>query len=492
MPIPFSTFPANLRTPHVGVEIDSSLAQAGLSLKPHTGLIVAQLLSSGTVAALTPTKVTNAGQASVFFGAGSVAHNMAKAWLDRNAFTPLWVCGVVDNGTTYATGTLLFAGTATASGTAVVYVGGRRHAVAIAIGDTAANVATNVDAVIGVTHPDVPVTSGVVTATVTFTARNAGTCGNEIDLRVGYYADEVLPAGITVTLAEMGAVIAGATDPDITTVWPVLGETWYTDVAVGWSNAATVTALETEFADRWEPDRMLEAHGFMALRDTHSNLITTGNGYNSPNLTVLGANRAASSSFEIAASLGAMASYFLGAKPSRPLQTLEFTGLLGPVGADVFDLAERNLLLFDGIATYRMDAGGKFLVDRAITTYQTSALGAPDTAFLDIQTRYTLAYLSYDWRTMLQTRYPRHMLGDDGVREFGAGNQVMTPLGMKGEAVTRYRLWMSQALVEDLDAFKANVKAERNPTDPNRLDTLLPVNLINQLRIVATLIQFTL
>ena len=43
-----------------------------------------------------------------------------------------------------------------------------------------------------------------------------------------------------------------------------------------------------------------------------------------------------------------------------------------------------------------------------------------------------------------------------------------------------------------MDLFKENLIVERNSTDPNRLDVLFPPDLINQLRVFATLVQFRL
>ena len=63
---------------------------------------------------------------------------------------------------------------------------------------------------------------------------------------------------------------------------------------------------------------------------------------------------------------------------------------------------------------------------------------------------------------------------------------------MKAEAIVKAREWEELGLVENIDDFKANLIAERNVSDPNRLDTLLPPDLVNQLRIVANKIQFRL
>ena len=47
-------------------------------------------------------------------------------------------------------------------------------------------------------------------------------------------------------------------------------------------------------------------------------------------------------------------------------------------------------------------------------------------------------------------------------------------------------------LVENMDLFKANLIVERNANDPNRVDILFPPDLINQLRIMAMLVEFRL
>ncbi|MNG29476.1 Phage tail sheath protein [compost metagenome] len=63
---------------------------------------------------------------------------------------------------------------------------------------------------------------------------------------------------------------------------------------------------------------------------------------------------------------------------------------------------------------------------------------------------------------------------------------------MKAEALAKFREWEELGLVENIDDFKANLVAERNASDPNRLDVLLPPDLVNQLRIIANKIQFRL
>ena len=126
-----------------------------------------------------------------------------------------------------------------------------------------------------------------------------------------------------------------------------------------------------------------------------------------------------------------------------------------------------------------------------ITTYQLNGAGAPDTSYLDLNTVLTLSYLRYDWRTFIASRYPRHKLASDDVRP-APGQAIITPSIGKAEAVSRFAQWQDLGLVEGIEQFKTDLIVERNSQDPNRLDFLLPPDIINQLRIAATQIQFLL
>ena len=82
-------------------------------------------------------------------------------------------------------------------------------------------------------------------------------------------------------------------------------------------------------------------------------------------------------------------------------------------------------------------------------------------------------------------------MANDGTR-FGPGQRVVTPSVVMSELISLFRLWETRGLVENADAFKQGLVVERNASDPNRLDLLIPPDLINQLRVVAASISFTL
>lgn len=69
---------------------------------------------------------------------------------------------------------------------------------------------------------------------------------------------------------------------------------------------------------------------------------------------------------------------------------------------------------------------------------------------------------------------------------------MVTPSIIRAELIAEYQKLEEKALVENLDAFKQKLIVERNADDPNRIDVLLPPDLVNQLRIFAVLAQFRL
>ncbi|XFB06346.1 phage tail sheath subtilisin-like domain-containing protein, partial [Azotobacter salinestris] len=163
-------------------------------------------------------------------------------------------------------------------------------------------------------------------------------------------------------------------------------------------------------------------------------LSTLGDSRNSPHLTIVMANSEPMPAYEKAAETMAIAAYYAAIDPARPIQNLGYAWCLPPAAADRFTNEERNLLLFDGIATTKVDAGGVMQVERLITTYKTNSAGGNDTSYLDSETLFTLMFIRHDWRDYILRKYPRHKLANDGTR-YGSGQAVVTPVVMKAEAL---------------------------------------------------------
>jgi phage tail sheath gpL-like len=74
----------------------------------------------------------------------------------------------------------------------------------------------------------------------------------------------------------------------------------------------------------------------------------------------------------------------------------------------------------------------------------------------------------------------------------GSGQAIVTPNVAKAEAIAIFRDWEAAGYVENVSQFKDELVVERNADNPDRLDILLPPDLVNQLRQLGVLFQFRL
>ncbi|MBU1229555.1 MAG: phage tail sheath subtilisin-like domain-containing protein [Proteobacteria bacterium] len=487
MAISFNEIPAALRVPFVFAEFDSSNALGAAALMPFKVLVCGQKLATGTQAELTPVRITSAEQAATLFGAGSMLAQALAMYLENDAMTEVWGIAVDDLAAgVKATGALTVTGAATESGTLALYVGGRRIRVAVTSGDQPTAIATAIAAAVNAAT-DSPCTATSNAGVVTLSAQHKGEAGNGIDLRLNYYSEST-PAGVAVAIVAMSG---GTGNPDADEVIAAMADTQYHVICWPWTDTASLVAIEAELLDRSGPLRMIEGQAIASAVGTHGTLGTLGDSRNSPHLTIMHAHGVPTPTWELAAAVTAVAAFYGNIDPARPFQTLPLSGVLPPAEADRFTMSENNLLLFDGISTFTVDAGGVVRVQRLITTYKTNAAGADDAAYLDLNTPLTLSYLRHSFRGYILRKYPRHKLADDG-NNFGPGQAVMTPKLGKAEAIAWARAMENLGLMENIDAFGAAVLCERNATDRNRLDWMLPTDLVNQFVVGAVKISFIL
>lgn len=490
MAISFNSVPNNIRIPFVAVEFDNTRAQQGPALMPYRGLIIGQKTSGGSASANTLHRVTSAAKAMELAGRGSMLALMAAAWLANNSFTEMYIGVLADDaGGTAMTKTLTFTGPATGAGKVYLYVGDDLVAADVAAGDTADDVAAAVVAAIG-DNADLPVTAAVGAEpnehVVTLTFRHKGTVGNGLSVRLNYQDGEALPAGVGCTIA---AGATGATDPSLSSLIAAMGDTWFHVIAHPYTADTPLDAIEAELASRNGPMRMIDGVAVTASNETHSGLGTLGDSRNSPHSCIVATNQSPTAPYEIAAEVGALLAYYGNIDPARPFHTLALAQALPPAEADRFTDQERNLLLFDGISTLKPAAGGRVQIERVITTYQTNGAGAPDESYLAVNRPLTLMYLRYSFRTRMMQRYPRHKLTNDGTR-IAAGQAFITPKIGKAEAVTWFREMEELGLVENFDQFKNDLVVERNAQNADRLDFLLPTDMVNQFIVAGVQIQF--
>jgi len=493
MAVSFNGIGTNLRVPFAYIEFDNSRAQQGPSVQPYKTLIMGQKISAGSATALQLSTVTSESQAIELYGVGSMLHLMIAKYLENDKITEIKAISIDDAGAAVvATGKVtIAAGSATKDGVLAFHIAGKKVSVAVSLGDNQdAAILALVNAINANTA--LPVTAAVNGTNANecdITAKNLGAVGNEIDIRKNYFEADKDVAGLAVTITAMAS---GATNPDVAAIIAALPEDQYNVIVNPWTDAANLAAMETELSDRFGALRQNDGVMFSAKLGSLGTLQTLGNSRNSQHSSIMGpASGAPNTSYEFAAAYAAQVAISGQADPARPFQTLPMKGILAPSDAESFLLTERNLLLHDGIATAKNTSGDVVRIERAITTFQTNAAGAADTSYLDVNTLLTLSFLRYDFRNTMLAKFPRAKLANDGTN-FGPGQAIITPLVGRAVAVEKFRQWEDLGLVEGLEQFKTDLIVERNAQDPNRLDFLLPPDLINQMRVAAAQIQFLL
>jgi phage tail sheath gpL-like len=498
MTIVLEQVPAASRVPFVSIEFSAKNAVQGLQKKPYRALIIGPRhpTASGILPVLTPRLITSEGQAQQFFGAGSILSNMVARWFSLNRQTELWAVAVgeTDIGAS-ASRLVTISGPSTEAGSVYLYVAGRRLAVPIGAGLTAAQVATAVVNRIN-SLPTLPCSSSAVTdsgatATFTLTAKGGGSLGSEIPLAWNFGEGEAFPAGVSGAPANYFKLGSGVGEPELAEVWSAIGPSQFDIIVQPWVTPAELTATEQELALRWGPQKQNDGLAISATSVDANAAIALGITRNSPHVSVLSAFRSPHPSYEWASALGAIAAIEGAADPARPLQRIALTGLLAPKQIDLPPIETRNLMLFSGVSTHTVDAFGVPQIERLITTYQKNTAGTPDSAYLDVETVLTLSFLRWSLRNRILGKYPRHKLADDGTR-FSAGQLIVTPKILKAECVALFGEWEANGLVEGVGQFKRDIQVERNTSDPTRVDMILPPNLVNQLRIVGAQIGFLL
>ena len=487
--ISFDGIPSGVRVPWAYIEFNNSNAQQGPSIQPYTTLIMGQKLAAGTQAELELVTVTSEAQARTLFGAGSQLHMMCRKYFLNDLVTPVKCVAIDDHASgVAATGTLLAAGSSIKTGVLALYIGGIKIPVLVTEDDTPAEIATAITAAI--TAEALSPVSAVVNDTtaeqVDLTAKNKGVEANDVDIRINYADDDVTPENLTLTITAMAS---GAQNPDVSEITAILPDNQYNVVVMPWTDPTNRGLLETELAARFGPLDQNDGVAFMAKRGTVGELETYGNGGNSPHVTCMGM-AGPSSPYEWSAAYAGASAKALQIDPARPLQVLPIVGISAPSDSELFSWTERNMLLTDGIATYK-SVVGQVQIERAITMYQLNGAGASDISYLNVNTMFTLSFIRYDFRNTILRKYPRHKLADDGTR-FGPGQPIMTPKLGKAEAVAMFASWEDRGLVEGVDQFKRDLVVERNASDPDRLDFLMAPDLVNQLRVAAGQIKFLL
>lgn len=471
--VTFSSIPSSIRKPGKYFEFNTTGAVSALPGNPQTVLIIGQRLATGTVAALVATSITSDAQAGIAFGRGSIAHLMAKAALKANSYLQLTVITVDDAvAGVVATGSVLISGPATSTGNATIKIGNDSAVIAVANGDTASTIASNLVTQIG-QQPDLPVTAAIDpnnAANIKLTAKNKGLAGNGIVLS---FVSQT--GGVT---GAVTAMAGGLSDPDIQPALTAVFAAGHNIIAAPFSTQASLTTLRMHLDAVSGP---MEQRGTIAAAGwpgTLATATTLAGQLDAGRISLGWYNGSITPAYQIAAAYAAVIAS--EEDPARPLNTLALTGL------DITDVTlragrqDQEAALHNGVTPFEVGPGGNVQIVRAITTYTVDAQGINDPSLLDLTTIRTLDYMRVAWRQRIALRFPRDKLSDK------------TPPKVRSELLDVAYKAEELEIIQHVDQWKNNLIVERDLQNVGQLNAKIPCNVVSGLHVFAGVINLIL
>ena len=493
MSIQFAQIPANNLVPIVATEFDNSAA-AKAGPMPWKNLLIGQAIKSDAPTGVT--QIYSDAEADSLFGEGSQIALMAKAFRKNAKNMELYVLALQDKaGSEAAKGNIVVDGSASETAALRLMIGGQSVVVTVRKDDSAVAVATSITDEIN-SNGNLPVSASngsgeSKTATVELIAKNKGAHGNGISVNLNFNPGEKTPVGVGLTLPEGGYLSGGVGDAvcDATSVGAKIAGTWFNGIAIGSSESTNVDNVKEILDERWTATVQQTGVLYYSVAGQLSVFEAEGHNKNSQVVVIPGLVKTPSLPYVVAsAAFGAIAQVALQ-DPAVPLSNWPVYGVVAPKMEDRLMLSQNNSLLREGVALLTASDDGTVYLKRCVTTYKRNSADVPDTSYQQLEKIHTLSFLRFDWNSYIGGKYPHAKLADDG-NEYGPGQVVMTPKLGKAEILTRYKYWMSKGLVQNYDEFAANVVVERDPDDDTAMNWLIPADLIDQLLICKSKIQF--
>jgi phage tail sheath gpL-like len=497
--ITFNEVPAGWLVPGAPVEIRPNYTNVGLLNFPTKALIMGQTLTAGSATAGVAYPITAPGQAQALFGRGSILANQVDAFLAVNTTTELFAMGAPDAaGAVAATLQQTFAAPAVALAgpvTLVFKVAGKPVTISVSQGASPTAVATALQAAVNA-MPDLPVSitgvstaTGNLSATATYTARNTGAAGNDIDVRLYSRSDTTAPV-LTITPGARANLTGGQVNPDVGTLLTAIATVWFTDIIMAWDDAQNRSEMAAELVRRFGAMVKLPARCYVGSNGTMSQQTTIGDASDCPHMLTVGAQGMLEPPWVWGAAFGAIHAFNLANDPSRQLRGLVVAGLTAPDDPDVYLDVQRNILLGNGISTWTKVSDGTVAVERSVSGYITSSLGVLDYAWMDIQQQAVAMRIRYDWANYVTLQYPRAKLFDDDSVGAEYDGTAITPKRARGSWASRYSLYQQAGWIEGAAGDLDTCYFVRNPSDRNRLDCQLTYQRAGMLLILASVLEF--
>ncbi|SCB72008.1 Mu-like prophage tail sheath protein gpL [Snodgrassella sp. R-53583] len=473
--IQFDTVRNDIRVPGRYIEFNTRTAVRGLPANPQKMLLIAPMLPEGKQPALTPVQLFSDADAATLFGHGSWAYHCVKQAFVNNPYLDLTIIGVNDVGqSTAATASVsvVFANSLNNSGILTITIGGIDCQITVSSNDDTLNIIDRMVDIINSAN-----TLAVAEAdgyTIKLTARNSGSIGNEIALLASFSAENVSLADVSLDIKPFQG---GYGDQDIGPALEQVAGKHYHIICNAFTDSLNARKLSDHIDLVSNAIEKRGCIGVMGWRGTLSTGTAFAKDINSGRITIAWYKNAMEGNAIIAAGYAAVIAG--ETDPARPLNTLEIKGLRKTTDANWPLFAEFNSALYNGLTPLQI-VNNRVQIMRAVSTYVKNATGTDDPALLDITTIRTLDYVRDAVNQRIALRFPREKLSE------------RTPLKVRSEILDVLYQCENAEILEAVLENKDKLIVQRNPNDPNRLDAVIPADVVNGLHVLAARVDLYL
>lgn len=488
MTIAFDTIPTNILVPLFWAETRPAQAPYNASLRL---LLIGRKVAGGTATVNTP-YILSEDTVARLFGRGSMLLAMYRAARKNAPFAEIWgIDKGVGEDPVAATGSITVTGAPSAanSGVLAFTVGGRPYQVTVRSTHTIPQVASLIIAAIN-RDPDRYVNAAVDavnTAKVNLTVRWAGTSGGWCVIVI----DRTGEVNLAMRMISITQMQGGLAEGNIGAALAGIGDQVFDVIVFPYGNKVDYDLMDA-FMDhesgRWSPYQQLYGHGVTAHSGLFAGLVNVGLLQNGPHVSSIGVYATASPPWDWAAALGAVMAQYLNGPPavSRPLQGLPLRGVIPSHIVSTYpDIVERQSLLDAGISTFTVDPDGTVRINRIVTMRKTNVWGSPDASWRDVNTLFQASYFIRSMRAAITGTFPRAALTDQdsGIAGFASPGQIRDVI------IHEYKRLESLGLVENHELFTSGLVVERDTVEANRVNILMRPDVVNQLVVIATLVE---
>ena len=291
---------------------------------------------------------------------------------------------------------------------------------------------------------------------VKLTCRWVGLTGNLIDLRVAYYADDVMPAGLTLTVPAMAG---GTTSPSLDAAIANMADGRWTEIVLPFTDNGSMLDIEAELAKRFKEDNMQDGQAVTVVRGDQAQVTAWLSGRNSEQVHTIVVTKDLTNPWETAAMAGAAIESSAALDPTVPYTDIPLVGYLGPKRGDHWNLNQTNDLLLEGGSPLQVlpDRSGTLL--RVVTNYTKNVVGAADSRRRELCWIKSASYKRWFDVTEFQLNY-RGFKGAEYITDPIPGQKIMTAELGEEVMIGNYQALINAGICQNMDHYKSTLRVE--------------------------------